>query len=100
MELRRFSKGKWRSNALCEEDHIHQGSVETTRNTSWIILAVQSMTERVSNPVVPLGTRTEGVRELGHSEDPFVVKVMRRDRTRACLRSAVRIFWIVRSQRL
>src|SRR5258706_9472598 len=35
MELRSFSKSKWRSNALCEEDHIHQGSVETTRNTSW-----------------------------------------------------------------
>jgi hypothetical protein len=35
MELRRSSKSKWRSNALCEEDHIHQGSVETTRNTSW-----------------------------------------------------------------
>jgi hypothetical protein len=36
---------------------------------------VQSMTEHVSNPVAPLGTRTEGVKELGHSEDPLIVKV-------------------------
>ena len=55
-------KSKWRSNALCEEDHIHQGSVETTRNTSCremlspIILAAQSMTERVLSPVAPLGS--------------------------------------------
>jgi hypothetical protein len=32
MKLRSFQRASGVPNALCEEEHIHQGSVETTRN--------------------------------------------------------------------